>query len=69
LIDILRTNCAPSWFYLQDYTEMQVQQNIKKEWNAKNHDTVSILISMKYEEWKRTRGTDIEETTGNFRLT
>ena len=29
-VDILRINCAPSWFYLQDYTEMHVQQNINK---------------------------------------
>ena len=29
LINILRINCAPSWFYLQDYTEMHGQQNIK----------------------------------------
>jgi len=26
----LRINCAPSWFYLQDYTEMHGQQNTKK---------------------------------------
>ena len=26
---ILRKNCAPIWFYLQDYTEMHGQQNIK----------------------------------------
>ena len=24
-----RINCAPSWLYLQDYTEMHGQQNIK----------------------------------------
>ena len=30
LINILRINCAPSWLYLQDYTEMHGQQNIKK---------------------------------------
>jgi len=29
LINILRINCAPSWFYLQDYIEMHGQQNIK----------------------------------------
>jgi len=29
LINIQRINCAPSWFYLQDYTEMHNQQNIK----------------------------------------
>ena len=29
LINILRINCAPSWFYLQDYTEMHGQQNVK----------------------------------------
>jgi len=27
--DILRINCSPSWLYLQYYTEMHVQQNIK----------------------------------------
>ena len=27
--NILRINCAPSWLYLQDYTEMHGQQNIK----------------------------------------
>ena len=26
---MLRINCAPSWLYLQDYTEMHGQQNIK----------------------------------------
>jgi len=25
----LRINCAPSWFYLQDYTGMHGQENIK----------------------------------------
>ena len=25
-----KKNCAPSWFYLQDYTRRHVQQNIKK---------------------------------------
>jgi len=30
LINILRINCAPSWLYLQDYTETHGQQNIKK---------------------------------------
>ena len=25
--------CAPSWFYLQDYTRMHSQQNIKHSWN------------------------------------
>ena len=29
LINILRINCAPSWFYLQDYTRMHGQQNIE----------------------------------------
>ena len=29
LINILRINCAPSSLYLQDYTEMHGQQNIK----------------------------------------
>ena len=24
-----KKNCAPSWLYLQDYTEMHGQQNIK----------------------------------------
>ena len=24
-----KKNCAPCWFYLQDYTEMHGQQNIK----------------------------------------
>jgi hypothetical protein len=28
-INILRKNCAPSWFYLQDYTGMHGQQYIK----------------------------------------
>jgi len=28
-INILRKRCAPSWFYLQDYTEIHDQQNIK----------------------------------------
>jgi hypothetical protein len=28
-INILRINCAPSWLYLQDYTEMHGQQNVK----------------------------------------
>ena len=35
LINILRINCPPSWFYLQDYTEMHGQQNIKNEDIAK----------------------------------
>jgi hypothetical protein len=29
LINILGTNCAPSWLYLQVYTQMHSQQNIK----------------------------------------
>jgi hypothetical protein len=28
-INIQRKNCAPRWFYLQDYTSMHGQQNIK----------------------------------------
>jgi hypothetical protein len=28
-MNILRINCAPSWLYLQDYTGMHSQQNIK----------------------------------------
>jgi len=28
-INILRINCATSWFYLQGYTAMQDQQNMK----------------------------------------
>jgi hypothetical protein len=28
-INIQRSNCAPGWFYLQDYTKMHGQQNIK----------------------------------------
>jgi hypothetical protein len=31
LINILRINCAPSWFYIQDYTGMHGQQNIKRK--------------------------------------
>jgi len=27
LINVLRINCEPGWFYLQDYTEMHSQQN------------------------------------------
>jgi hypothetical protein len=26
-----KKNCAPSWLYLQDYTELHGQQNIKKK--------------------------------------
>ena len=29
-VNILRINCAPNWFYLQDYTGMHGQQNILK---------------------------------------
>jgi len=29
LINILRINQAPNWLYLQDYTGMDSQQNIK----------------------------------------
>ena len=29
LINILRINCAPNWFYLQDYTGMHGQQDRK----------------------------------------
>ena len=29
-INILRKNCAPSWLYLQDYTGLHGQQNVKK---------------------------------------
>jgi len=29
LINILRINCTPSWFYLQDYAGMHGHQNIK----------------------------------------
>jgi len=29
LIKILRINCAPSWLYLQDQTEINGQQNMK----------------------------------------
>jgi hypothetical protein len=28
-VNILRINCTPSWLYLQDYTGMDGQQNIK----------------------------------------
>ena len=28
-INILRINCAPSWLYLQDYTEIHGQHNVK----------------------------------------
>ena len=28
-INVLRKNCAPSWFYLQSYTETHSKQNIK----------------------------------------
>jgi len=28
-INILRINCASSWFYLQDYTEIQVNKTHK----------------------------------------
>jgi len=30
LTNILRINCAPSWLYLQDYTGMHGQRNLKK---------------------------------------
>jgi hypothetical protein len=30
-MNILRINGASGWFYLEDYTEMHVQQNIKKK--------------------------------------
>jgi len=30
-INVLRKNCAPRWLYLQDYTGMYGEQNIKKE--------------------------------------
>jgi hypothetical protein len=29
-----KKNCAPSWLYLQDYTGMHGQQNIKKMLNV-----------------------------------
>jgi hypothetical protein len=32
-INILRINCAPSWLYLQNYTGMHGQQNIKHKIN------------------------------------
>jgi len=31
-INILRESCAPSWFHLEDYTEMHGQQN--RNYNA-----------------------------------
>jgi hypothetical protein len=30
-INTQRRNCAPGWFYLQDYTRMHGQQNIKND--------------------------------------
>jgi hypothetical protein len=30
-----KKNCAPSWLYLQDYTGLHGQQNIKKNDKAK----------------------------------
>jgi len=32
LINILRINCAPSWFCLQDCTEIHGQQNVQNRW-------------------------------------
>jgi len=34
---MLRKSCAPIWFYLQDYTEMHRQQNIKKKLSLRLH--------------------------------
>ena len=34
LINIVRINCAPSWLYLQDFTRMHGQQNIKLRMNG-----------------------------------
>jgi len=30
-MNVLRINCAPSWLYLQDYTGMHGQQNMKRK--------------------------------------
>ena len=36
-INILKINCAPSWFYLQDCTEMHGQRNMKFKKDERNH--------------------------------
>ena len=53
---ILRINCAPSWFYLQDCTEMNVQQNIKTDY------LIPELISVKERLKQRCLPTTIVST-------
>jgi len=39
----IKKNCAPSWLYLQDYTGMHGQQNVKKKERKNMSETVDQL--------------------------
>jgi hypothetical protein len=44
LLNILRINCAPSWLYLQDYTGIHHQQNVKSRmWVFENRVLWRVL--------------------------
>ena len=47
-INVLRINCAPSWFYLQDYTEMQVNKTLKNIFYVSFYCTTSLITDYKY---------------------
>jgi len=51
----VKKNCAPSWFYLQDYTGMHGQQNIKylRHFAATNVVLLSRFESCSHEETVR----------------
>jgi hypothetical protein len=63
----LRMNCAPSWLYLQDYTEMHGQQNIKKPRNLILYFWHQIRLSVVRSDLRYTYSTPfrIMRTTKN----
>ena len=57
LINILGINCIPSWFYLQDYTEMHGKQNVKNKTYLCLHvksPTSIIIIIILFFFWARS---------------
>ena len=66
-INIPKINCAPSWLYLQDYTGMHGQQNIKKIHPITSHkgtemeyrcsSTLSLISALSWGPDRLTPGT------------
>jgi hypothetical protein len=44
----IKKNCAPSWLYLQDYTEIHGQQNIKRILEVYYRDNSSGMFTAPY---------------------